>query len=253
MTVYGALHILYKKTVYMPRALPLLSDPAVGASLWSADALAHAPAQVLASGHAVLDAQLPGNGWPVGALTELLQPPGVHCEWRLLLPALARSNPAQSIVLVGTPHVPFVPALMARGLAPRRLLGVAVDVPTERLWAAEQALRCADVAAVLVWLPQARADTLRRLHLAAAEHAKLLFAMRPWAARHEASPAPLRLGVQPQSHQDALAVEIIKRRGPLLEQPLTLSAQPFWLARLLAGVPAHENHHALDRLAATAG
>lgn len=209
--------------------------------------------QVLASGHALLDAQLPGNGWPVGALTELLQPPGVHCEWRLLLPALARSNPAQCVVLVGAPHVPFGPSLAAQGLAPRRLLGVVVDAPTERLWAAEQALRCADVAAVLVWLPQARADVLRRLHLAAAEHAKLLFAMRPWTARHEASPAPLRLGVQPQAQRDALAVEIIKRRGPLLEQPLTLSAQSPWLARLLVGAPAHENHHALDCLATQAG
>ena len=237
----------------MSTALALLADPAVAASLWSADALAHAPARVLASGHALLDAQLPGNGWPVGALTELLQPPGVHCEWRLLLPALARSNPAQCVVLVGAPHVPFGPALAAQGLAPRRLLGVGVDAPTTRLWAAEQALRCADVAAVLVWLPQTRSDALRRLHLAAAEHAKLFFAMRPWAARHEASPAPLRLGVRHQEHQDALAAEIIKRRGALLEQPLTLSARHPWLARLLVGAPAHENSHALDRLAAQAG
>lgn len=235
----------------MSTALALLADPAVAASLWSADALAHVPARVLASGHALLDAQLPGNGWPVGALTELLQPPGVHCEWRLLLPALARSNPTQCVVLVGAPHVPFGPALAAQGLAPHRLLGVGVDAPTARLWAAEQALRCADVAAVLVWMPQARTDALRRLHLAAAEYAKLFFAMRPWVARHEASPAPLRLGVWPQEHQDALAVEIIKRRGPVLEQPLTLSAQPPWLARLLVG--AHENNHALDRLAAQAG
>jgi protein ImuA len=44
---------------------------------------------VLASGHAALDAQLPGGGWPVGALTELLLPhPGVG-ELRLLAPALA--------------------------------------------------------------------------------------------------------------------------------------------------------------------
>jgi protein ImuA len=31
--------------------------------------------QVVATGHAALDAQLPGGGWPVGAMTELLQAP----------------------------------------------------------------------------------------------------------------------------------------------------------------------------------
>lgn len=237
----------------MSRAFSLLSDPAVGASLWSADTLAHAPARVLASGHTQLDAQLPGQGWPLGALIEVLQPPGVHNEWRLLLPALARTDPAQCVVVVGAPHGPFVPALMAHGLASHRLLWVAVDAAGARLWAAEQALRCADVAAVLVWLPQVRADTLRRLHLAAAEHAKLLVALRPWAAHREASPATLRLGVRPQADQDGLAVELFKRRGPPLEHVLAVPALPRGLARLLVGAPMPENGHALDRAAASAG
>ena len=63
----------------------------IHADVWHAHALADAPLQVQPTGHAELDAQLPGGGWPVGALTEILQPAGLHSEWRLLLPALARS------------------------------------------------------------------------------------------------------------------------------------------------------------------
>ena len=62
----------------------------IHADVWHAHALAAPSVQVQATGDAALDAQLPGGGWPVGAMTEVLQPQGVHSEWRLLLPALAR-------------------------------------------------------------------------------------------------------------------------------------------------------------------
>lgn len=236
----------------MSAALSLVSRPGIHSDVWQADALAHAPARVQASGHGVLDVQLPGGGWPVGALTEILQPVGVHAEWRLLLPALVRSALDQYVVLVGAPQTPFAPALAARGLEPRRLLWVAAQADPARHWSTEQALRCADVAAVLAWLPQARADVLRRLQLAAAEHAKLLFVMRPWSAHQEASPAALRLGVQARACQDTLEVEIFKRRGPPLAHAIAMQAKSLALARLLADAP-QEVEHALDRLATQAG
>ena len=42
------------------------------------------------TGHARLDARLPGKGWPLGAMTELISRnrPGLG-EFRLLFPALA--------------------------------------------------------------------------------------------------------------------------------------------------------------------
>ena len=52
---------------------------------------------------------------------------------------------------------PFGPALIARGLPAGRLLWARTDALGARLWAVEQALRCASVAAVLAWLPAARA------------------------------------------------------------------------------------------------
>ncbi|RFO97891.1 translesion DNA synthesis-associated protein ImuA [Rhodoferax lacus] len=224
----------------------------IHADVWHAHALSQAVLPVLATGDAALDAQLPGGGWPIGALTEVLQPPGVHSEWRLLLPALARSG-LGPVVLVGAPHLPFAPALAAQGLAAQRLLWVKAVAPAARLWACEQALRCAEVSAVLAWLPQARSDQLRRLQMAAAEYGKLLFVMRPQAAQDEASPAALRLYLQPQSQTahpsspavpaqagaDSLQVRLLKRRGPPLGQPLQLQARASRLTLLLASSQAH--------------
>ena len=104
---------------------------------------------------------------------------------------------------------------------------------------------------MLAWLPQARSDQLRRLQMAAAEYRKLLFVMRPAAAQDEASPAVLRLHIQPHAAHatqpvrpapplpDALQVHLLKRRGPPLEPLLHLQARPARLTLLLAASQAH--------------
>jgi protein ImuA len=212
----------------------LLFDPLpdFGAAVWRATELGSVVGSTLATGHAVLDAQLPGAGWPVGAINEILQANGEHNEWRLLLPALSRVTEGR-VVLVGAPHVPFGPGLAAQGLDACRLLWVAAATLGERLWAAEQVLRCAGVRAVLVWLPQVRTEQLRRLQMAAKVHSKLLFLLRPAQAQGESSPAVLRLLAKSQPDGDVLLLHIIKRRGPALDQPLLLSARPARLAVLL--------------------
>lgn len=220
------------------------------------------PACALSSGHEALDRHLPGGGWPVGSLIELIQArPQAHV-WQLALPALAQLTRDQPgpIALVGAPHPPFGPALSAQGLPADRLLWIRTDAAAARLWAAEQALRCADVAGLLAWLPQVRPQDLRRLHLAAGRHRKLLFVLRGLDAQHQASPAPLRLRLD---GVDELQLRILKRRGPPLDEPIVLPALPARLQALLAsrqhrGAPApvpppeHRRSHVLDRLV-TAG
>jgi protein ImuA len=211
---------------------------------------------VLSSGFPHLDAQLPGGGWPMGSLTELLQLQSGCGEWGLLLPALGRLLPAAAparpghassrglanfsvLALVGPPHVPLGPALQACGLDAQRLLWVRAQTPAARAWACEQALRCADVAAVLAWLPQVRSDALRRLHLAAHDHGKLLWVLRPVQARHESSPAPLRLLLErAAANQQVLSVSVLKRRGPPLVQPVVLAMHSAALQALLAAAHA---------------
>lgn len=239
-------------------------DPVSLPHVWRVADLASEKAG-LPTGHAMLDRSLPGGGWPPGSLIEVLQQrPGQHV-WQLLLPVLARSvaHCAGPIVLVGAPYQPFGPGLKAQGLPSERLLCVQAEKPSARLWATEQALRCAEVTAVLAWLPEARAEELRRLHMAAQQQTRLLFIFRSWKARHEASPASLRLLVD---GVDSLTLHIVKRRGPPLLSPLELPAHSARLSALLearkarASVgPAHTDadsrqrrSHVLDRTASLA-
>lgn len=214
---------------------PTTSSIAQRADVWRGDALGLAPAAAVPSGHAVLDAELPGGGWPAAGLTELLQARGACHDWHLLLPALVRLSATARgpVALVGAPEglQPFAPALAAQGLPAARLLWLRLDEDKARLWAAEQAVRCADVLAVLAWLPRVRADGLRRLHLGALDHGKPVFAFRPVAAQADSSPAPLRLRLQGEAMMQVL---VFKRRGPPMVRPLELPAQAPPLAALLA-------------------
>lgn len=209
-----------------------LSDTPQG--VWRGDELGEAGAATCPTGHSALDAELPGGGWPLGAMTEILQPGAEAPLWSMLLPALARAavERGQPVVLIGPPHEPYGPALAGGGLSMDSLLWVRADAAPARLWACEQALRCAEVAAVLAWLPQARLGELRRLQLAAARHGALLFVCRPDAAAPTASPARLRLRLQ--SRPDGqLDVHLIKRRGPPLARPLPMPGRGSRLTGLL--------------------
>ncbi|MDO8756219.1 MAG: translesion DNA synthesis-associated protein ImuA [Polaromonas sp.] len=213
------------------RALPDL------AHVWRAGELGSASLQAIDTGYAALNQVLPGGGWPQGALTEVLQPQGGLYEWGLLAPALAAAQwatPARLVVLVGAPYLPFGPALGARQLAMQRLLCVQGQGPA-LLWAAREALQCADVASVLAWLPDARSAHLRRLQIAAHAHSKLLFVFRPLRTRHESSPAPLRLLLEGTASEEGnLFVHVLKRRGPPLALPVLLATRPARLTALLA-------------------
>jgi len=231
--------------------------------VWRAPELAQSEGTVLPTGHAALDAQLPGGGWPVGSMVEVLQERAGQHVWQLLAPGLvlAIARQAGPVVLVGAPYEPFGPSLGAQGLPGERLLCVRAQKSSARLWAAEQALRCAEVAAVLAWLPQAKSTELRRLHMAAQQQGRLLFVFRGLKARHDASPARLRLSLE---GVDTLELRILKRRGPPLETALPLPAQSPRLAALLAArkgrgiakpstapaVTLHRRSHVLDRTAA---
>lgn len=216
--------------------------------VWQADAMGTATLQTQPSGYALLDAQLPGGGWPVGALSEVLQPlPGLH-EWQLVLPALAQATAARrgAVVAVAPPYEPFAPTLQARGLAADRVCVVrSGGAAAAALWAAEQALRCRDVLAVMAWLPQVQPAALRRLQLAAAQQQQLLWVFRPLGAAPQSSPALLRLAVQaqpPVAHGTSpvpgalpgMAVEILKRRGPPMVHALGLPGCHPRLAQALA-------------------
>ncbi len=204
----------------------LLAHP----SVWRGRSRAAVP--TLSTGFAALDAGLPGGGWPLHGLVEILTAqPGVG-ELYLLLPALAalsRLDPARWCAWVSPPHEPFAPALESQGVVLERMLVVRTSQALTRhvsrrrsdgvcmdFWAMEQALRSGACGVVLAWLPRVSPRAIRRLQLAAEQGRALGVLYRSQRFASEASPAMLRLLLEPLGARDArqgARISLIKSRG----------------------------------------
>lgn len=202
-------------------------------AVWRGTELAHRTTGVAPSGWAELDAELPGGGWPLQSITEVLATQPAVLEWRLLAPALRPIVDAGGqVVVIGPPRHPHLPGLQHVGLNERQFIWIQADLPSERLWTTEQLIKSNAAGAVLAWLPKARAEQLRRLQVCAQNCDSLVFLCRPEAARHEASAAPLR--VQASLGLDwELKLHILKRRGASHTGELTLPSVPGGLNAVL--------------------
>lgn len=195
------------------------------AGVWRAGERSLSAIRAVPSGCAALDAQLPGGGWPLGALIEVLAARGGLGALALFLPALARlgREGARWIVFVAPPHLPYAPALAAAGLELARVLvidaaGALRDArrtgeaaPAAALWAFEQALRSGACTAALGWFPRVEMIALRRLQLAAEAGAALAVAFRPAVAAAAPSPAALRIALE--AHDGEVCARVLKCRG----------------------------------------
>lgn len=199
---------------------------AVEAVVWRGNQLGSAVNDVLSSGYALLDAELPGGGWPCGALTEILAAQFSTLEWRLLTPALRQVCQAgRSIVVVGPPKAPHVPGLRHEGIDDRHLVWIKAEAPAERLWSTEQLIKSNAFGALIAWLPQVRSEQIRRLQVLSAHCRGPVFLCRPVAVASESSAAPLRIHARVGMDWE-LHVEILKRKGPPLAETLRLESMP---------------------------
>jgi len=214
-----------------PAVTALLAHPAI----WRGDDCAPEPAAV-SSGFALLDAVLPGRGWPGAALTEmLLEREGIG-EIRLMLPALARLQAqGRDIVWIAPPYRPYAPALAAAGLDLARFLIVRCATSQDALWAYEQALRAPECGAAFAWLAQHDERALRRLQVAAREGRTWGVLWRRPGQRGSATAAPLRLALAP--HDGRLAVSVLKRRGAELPQSILIDVDAAPGAPVRAAIP----------------
>lgn len=190
-------------------------------SVWQANRIAHSQSEARPSGFAALDRELPGGGWPSGALIELLlERPGAG-ELSLLLPLLGRTPAERWIAWVAPPLLPYPPALLRAGVPLSRLLLIQPRRSEDALWAARQAAASGSCSAVLAWMQKLDNAALRRLQLAAEDSATPVFLFRPRSAGGQASPSPLRLALSPAGEQ--LRIDILKRRGPPPARPVMLT------------------------------
>ena len=193
--------------------------------IWRGSELARTACPGLATGFTALDAELPGGGWPRGALTEILpQHEGIG-ELRILGPALAQlAAQGKFIAWIAPPYLPYAPALAAAGIDLARVVIVKTAKDADTLWAMEQALASAACGGVLAWPRDIRFPQLRRLQLAAEGGRCLAVLFRPTQAAREPSPAVLRIALATAA--GGLALSIFKRRGAPLSRPILLPSAP---------------------------
>lgn len=196
----------------MPSSLP---DTLHHPLLWRGGRRHHR-VPTLPTGHDRLDQALPGGGWPLGALTELLVAREGVGELSLLLPTLAHvCRQGGWAVLVDPPWTPYPPAMRGHGIDLARLLVVETQDASTSLWACEQALRGVRGGVVLSWLREDRRSTgfsrLRRLQLAARSGRKGAFLFRPAGVAAQATPAAMRLHLA--ADEQDLCLTVLKARG----------------------------------------
>lgn len=197
-----------------------------------------APPAIEPSGIAELDATLPGGGWPVGAIVELMPMSTGIGELRLLLSTLARiTRTERYVAFASPPYIPFAPALAQSGVNLERLLVINALASEDTLWAFEQTLRCKSFGAVLAWSPVARDREVRRLQLAAEAGRSIGFLYRPPSAAFESSPAAVRLRLH--TNERGLAIDILKCRGA--RGGITLTVNGSW-------VDTHASTRAADHI-----
>src|SRR5260221_2246946 len=108
--------------------------------IWRGDSLSRAGTPAIPCGFPGLDAELPGGGWPAGALTEILPAHEGIGELRLLGPALAGlSQLGLRLAWIAPPHLPYAPALAAAGNDISKLVIFPTAPPEKKLLAAQPA------------------------------------------------------------------------------------------------------------------
>lgn len=229
-----------------PAFAELLHNPL----LWRGDSLARTD-DVIGSGFPALDAELPGGGWPQGALTELLFDEQGIGELRLLMPSLKRlAQGGEVIVLAGPPHIPYAPAFAGCGIDPGRV--IVIDAQgRDRWWAAEQVLRSNSAGVLLFWPESASDQRARRLQLAAQEGGALTFLFTGTGRAAQPSPAPLRIRLSRVANH--LNIDVFKRRGGMMNKPLLLDVSIAYPSAAKSGSVEHvvRPQPLLDRLPAS--
>ena len=122
----------------------------------------------LPTGYPQLDQCLPGGGWPLGALTEILVENTAETPLWLITPALVALDHEQRWqAWVAPTGIPYAPALANAGINLSKMLLIHPPARNDLLWTIEQSLGSNICSAVLSWPQRLHGTASRRLQLAA--------------------------------------------------------------------------------------
>ena len=177
---------------------------------------------VVSTGFDKLDQCLPGGGWPLGAITEILVKDINYSPMWLIAPTLSvLSKQARWQTWIAPPHIPFAPALNDNGIELSRILLVRPSKQQDALWAAEESLQSGGCSVVLFWTQHLSRIPLRRLQLAAERSQTWMICFCTGRIVDSHTNATLRIQCQPDPN--GIQLNILKCRGGRSVSNLTLS------------------------------
>ncbi len=166
----------------------------------------------LATGFPVLDAALPGGGWPPGSIVELFLREWGTAELSLFLPLMRRlSGQGLELAWIAPPYTAYAPALMQAGIAPARVVIVEATACKQLLWSMERVLRATACGLAIAWPRQSPGRAVRRLQLAARNGQTLGVLCYHGDAPANPSFAALRLRLE--TSETGFSLEVLKARG----------------------------------------
>ena len=189
----------------------------------------------ISTGSVAVDRLLPHRGLRGGMLVEWIS--DGRGSGASLLPVMALRELQQAasgvIVVVDRGGRFYPPAASAWGIDLAQTIVLRPTSEADELWAIDQAMRTADVAAVLAWPPKLDSFTFRRLQLAAESSGAVGLLVRPQRAQSEPTWATTRLMVSPlpthaksEEHELPttwqLQVTVLKSRGSLTGRQVQL-------------------------------
>ncbi|XOZ33937.1 translesion DNA synthesis-associated protein ImuA [Halomonadaceae bacterium KBTZ08] len=182
--------------------------------LWRASQHKAAHSRGVPSGFEALDQLLASSGWPLGALIECHCPFNGIGELQLFAHAMRQcTDNGAALFWVDPPHAPYPPGLEGLGLALAHCFMVRTASRADHLWTLEQLLGSSASGMVMGWSRRRDPAALRRLQLALEDSQVLGVMLIPEAGAGQASPAPLRLSVEPVPGENRLQVTLQRQRG----------------------------------------
>lgn len=178
--------------------------------IWTARHWQQTVIPAISSQYAALDEYLPGNGWPIGAITEILYHSTGQGELRLLLPALAQLSQQDDRwqLWLNPPLMPCSPSLTNWGFNTQKVILAQSHNANDSCHCLEKSLQTNGCQAVVAWLGKFDKALMRRLQLAAESARVPVFLLRSNKFENQPSVAALRLRMDEKSR-----ISILKRRA----------------------------------------